>query len=99
MSYIKQLRWKYPTNEDISPEIGDQFFDINLVQKVLGSKSYIRELGILAKAGTPFMINGNPLTIGPAECYELNSLQITSLVFPQEGNKNNARIIIDMVYE
>ena len=101
MSYIKQLRWKYPTSADISEEIAEDgtFYDQNLIKNVLGDNTYVRELGILAKAGTPFKINGSSLLMGPAERYELDNLRITSLIFPQKGNELNTHIIIDMVYE
>jgi hypothetical protein len=96
MSYLKQFRWCSP---DSSPEFNDStIFNKNLIE-LLGSNAYVRELGILAKANTPFEINGIPLVIGPTERYELDSLIITSLKFPLNGNENNTHIIVDMIYE
>lgn len=99
MSFIKQLCWKFPTIHDSSQELVENgFYEKNLVE-LLGDKAYIRELGILAKAGTMFKINNSNLVIGPTERYELNGFPITNLVFPQENNELNSHIVIDMVYE
>ncbi len=100
MSYIKQLRWKFPTLNDSSQElIENGFYNQNLVEDILGTNAYIKELGILAKAGTTFKINGSNLVMGPLERYELNGFPITSLIFPQQNNELNTHIVIDIIYE
>lgn len=98
MSYIKQLRWQSPENSPEFESVTD-FFNKDLIQSILGEEVYVRELGILAKAGTPFKINDSLLIMGPTERYELNSLIIKKLEFPLAGNEANTHIIVDMIYE
>jgi hypothetical protein len=75
------------------------FFNKDLINSVLGENTYVRELGVLAKAGTPFKINNSLLIMGPTERYELDGLIIETLEFPLEGNELNTYIIVDMIYE
>lgn len=98
MSYLKQLRWR---SHDSSVEFMStaDFFNKDLINSVLGKNTYVRQLGVLAKAGTPFKINNSLLIMGPTERYELDGLIIETLEFPLEGNELNTYIIVDMIYE
>lgn len=98
MSYLKQLRWR---SHDSSAEFMStaDFFNKDLINSVLGENTYVRELGVLAKAGTPFKVNNSLLIMGPTERYELDGLIIETLEFPLEGNELNTYIIVDMIYE
>lgn len=99
MRKIKQLVYKFPTDEDISEEIKTQFFGVELVETILGEGTIIFELGIQAKPKTIFEINNSKIIIGSSGTYELNTLPITSLICSNENSLENSRIIIDMVYE
>lgn len=99
MKKIKQLIYKYPNDDNISIEIRDQFFGVELIEAVLGKGQVIFELGIQAKPKTIFEINGTKIIIGASGTYELNALPITSLICSDENSLENSRIIIDMVYE
>lgn len=99
MRKIKQLVYKFPTDEDISEEINTQFFGIDLIRTILGRDSIVFELGIQAKPKTIFEINDSKVIIGSSGTYELTTFPITSLICSNENSLENSRIIIDMVYE
>lgn len=105
MLQIRQIRYKYPFDEDYSDEIlKTDFFNIDIVQDILNNKPIV-ELGIQAVPGTPFSINNQDLKMNATGIYELNQLKIYSLTFgfkdkdKIELNNDLKRIAVDIIYE
>lgn len=63
--------------------------------EVLISNSTIEHLGVQAKSGTTFIMNGNEFEIGITNIYEIEQIFITALYF----NKDINNAIIDYVVE
>lgn len=63
--------------------------------EVLISNSTVKHLGIQAKSGTTFIMNGNEFEIGITNIYEIGQIFITALYF----NKDINSAIIDYVIE
>lgn len=95
---LAQWHYKFPTDEDISPEFQTGFSNIDLVETLLNGAPIIK-LGIQAEPGTKMEINGNLIIVGPTGIYELyNSIKIRSLKFIS-ATPYLRRIIIDVIYE